>query len=179
MITELAMELRGADLDARTITGTVVPYDEVSYLVPDPAGERIARGAFAKSVRQRGDRIPLFRNHDHGTMLGSSRSWADATDGLTGVFRVRPGELGDAVLEEVRDGWLPGLSVGFRALTRTRGGDGVTEVREAQLAEVSLVTIPAYDSALVTREAQPAPSQLEEAVAWLRDYGARNRRAWL
>lgn len=177
-MSELAMELRGADMDARTITGTVVPYDEVSYLVPDPSGERIARGAFAKSIRQRADRVPLFRNHEHGVMLGSSRSWADGADGLTAVFGVRPGQLGDEVLEEVRGGWLPGLSVGFRALTRARGQDGVTEVREAQLAEVSLVTIPAYEGALVTREASDAATQLEEAMAWLRDYGSRNRRVW-
>ena len=47
-MTELAMEIRAVDVDERTIAGVVAPYDEISYLTPDPAGERIIRGAFRK-----------------------------------------------------------------------------------------------------------------------------------
>ena len=34
----------------RRIVGVVAPYDETTYLVPDPGGERIMRGAFKRSI---------------------------------------------------------------------------------------------------------------------------------
>ena len=85
----LAMELRAVSMDERTITGVVAPYDEVSYLVPDPKGERVIRGAFKKSILQRPTKIPLCRNHEHGRAIGMSREWADGPEGLTGTFHVR------------------------------------------------------------------------------------------
>jgi hypothetical protein len=143
------MEVRAVDMDQRTITGVCAPYDEISYLVPDPAGERIIRGAFAKSLRQRADKIFLFRGHDHGRAVARSTSFDDGDAGLVGVFHARPSSVGDETLEEARDGYLPGMSVGFRNVQLRRGDDGVREVVEAALLEVSLVTIPAYEGARV------------------------------
>lgn len=148
-MSALPMEIRAVNLDERTITGVCAPYDEVSYLVPDPSGERIVRGAFAKSLRQRHDRILLFRGHSHDRAIARSRSFEDAEGGLVGVFHARPSSVGDEALEEARDGYLPGLSVGFRPVNQRRGADGVREITEAALIEVSLVTIPAYDGARV------------------------------
>ena len=54
---ELAMELRSVDEPQRLVVGVVVPYDELTYLTPDPRGERVKRGAFARSIAHRGDRI--------------------------------------------------------------------------------------------------------------------------
>ena len=71
-VMNLAMEIRSVDLEERTLVGVVAPYDEVSYLVPDPGGERIMRGAFAKSIRQRSDKIPLHDNHGTDRRLGIS-----------------------------------------------------------------------------------------------------------
>jgi HK97 family phage prohead protease len=149
MTDQLAMEIRNVDVEQRTITGVVAPYDSTSYLVPDPAGERIMRGAFGKSIRQRETRIPLCLNHDHSGAVGMSTSWVDGDDGLTATFRVREGERYDTVLTDVRGGFLPGMSVGFVPLVRTRGADGVVEIREGKLMEVSLVLIAAYDGAQV------------------------------
>jgi len=143
------MEIRAVDIDERIITGVCAPYDEVSYLVPDPSGERIVRGAFTKSLRQRHDRILMFRGHDHDRAIARSRSFDDGDAGLVGVFHARPSLAGDEALEEARDGYLPGLSIGFRAMNTRRGADGVREVTEAALIEVSLVTIPAYAGAQV------------------------------
>jgi hypothetical protein len=136
-------------MDSRTITGVCAPYDEISYLTPDPSGERIIRGAFGKSLRQRHDKIFLFRGHDHGRAVARSQSFEDDESGLVGVFHARSSAIGDEALEEVRDGYLPGMSVGFRNVQLRRGDDGAREVVEAALIEVSLVTIPAYDGARV------------------------------
>jgi hypothetical protein len=87
----LPMELRGADVDGRTVDGCVVPYDEISYLTPNPDGERVLRGAFTKSATQRGSKIFLFRGHDHAHPVGRAVTFTDEPDGLHGTFRIRVG----------------------------------------------------------------------------------------
>jgi HK97 family phage prohead protease len=148
----LSMEIRSVDIPERSISGIVAPYDETTYLVMDPSGERIKHGAFTKSIRQRETRIPLIVGHDHGHRRGAvgfSRSWTDTADGLAAVFGIRADAVGDEVLEDVKSGYLPAMSVGFEPLTRTRAANGVLEVREAKLMEVSLVIVGAYDGAKV------------------------------
>lgn len=144
---QLIMEVRRADTLERTITGVVAPYDEVSYLTPNPGGERVIRGAFTRSLRGRESKVPLFRNHDHTYVMGRSIAFTESPSGLTGRFRINTGRLGDELFKEVRDGYLPGLSVGFRPLDARRGTDGVREVRDADLIEVSMVGVPAYSGA--------------------------------
>ena len=155
-LEQLPMEIRSVDTAAREMVGMVVPYDEVTYLTPDPNGERVLRGAFSKSIRQKGRKIALLRNHDQTRKLGNATDWSDGPDGLVGTFKMVDGEHGDLMLEDLRNGCLDSLSVGFRALTAQRGADGVREVKEAMLAEVSVVTIPAYAGAavLAVRNAQ-------------------------
>ena len=146
----LAMEVRSVDEAGRTIQGICVPYNETTYRVP--GGERIQRGAFKRSILHRSDRIPLCRGHNPDAVMGYSSSFTEETAGLLGDFVVNQGEPGDTLLSDVRNGYLPAMSVGFE-VTRNglvRGDDGVPEVREAKLVEVSLVGIPAYEGATVT-----------------------------
>ena len=79
-----------------------------------------------------------------------------APRGSRGHSMSGPSVSGDEALEEARDGYLSGMSVGFAPLNQTRGSDGVREVREARLLEVSLVVIGAYEGAkvLAVRNAQ-------------------------
>lgn len=156
MSNALAMELRNVNMDSREILGAVQVWDEVSYLVPTPGGERIKRGAFAKSIAERATRVPLCIGHNHERAVGMSKRWEDASAELSAVFGVRAGELGDQALEDARDGYLPALSVGFLPVQAARARDGVLEVREAKLMEVSLVLIGAYDGSrvLAVRNAQ-------------------------
>ena len=156
MTDQLAMEIRSVDTSERMLVGVVAPYDQTTYLVADPGGERIARGAFAKSIRQRADKVPLHDNHGTQRRLGVSKSFEDGDDGLVGTFSIIAGRLGDDLLDDLRNGALGGMSVGFQPLVTTRGDDGAREVREAKLVEVSVVGHPAYDGAgiLAVRRAQ-------------------------
>jgi hypothetical protein len=150
-VNELLMELRGVDAQARTITGVVAPYDEVSYMTPDPAGERILHGAFAKSIAETGAKVRLFVGHENrGASIGHATSWQDDPAGLSAVFTISASRRGDEALDDARNDGFGGLSVGFLPLRQQRGEDGVREVREARLMEVSLVGVPAYAGARIT-----------------------------
>lgn len=142
----LYMTVRKVDTTGRLISGLAVPYDSTSYLTEyGDQGERVLRGAFNKSIRQRDRKILLFRNHDHSRAVGISTKFANTDGGLDSEFYVPPSTIGDEVLAEVDAGLLPGLSVGYKPIRQRAGSDGANEVQEAQLLEVSLVTIPAYD----------------------------------
>lgn len=178
----LDMELREVQMPRRLIIGVVAPYNETSYLVPDPSGERICRGAFNRSIHHQhaahghfrgsgdavGRKIRLVLGHKREpAAIGLSESWRDDADGLTGVFRIRDGAEGDQVLANAEGGYYGGLSVEFVPVAGGRvrnADDGVWEVREAKLLQVALVDVPAYESALLTgamREAQ----QIVESIA--------------
>jgi uncharacterized protein len=146
-MSDLTMELRSVSEPERLITGIVAPYDEVTYLTGDPHGERMRRGAFTKSIQERGAKIPLLKNHDVTRKLGKSRCFREAPEGLIGEFVVNPGEYGDALLEECRNGYLEALSVGFVPVRVERGQDGAREILEAKLGEVSMVAVPAFEGA--------------------------------
>jgi HK97 family phage prohead protease len=146
---QLPMELRGVDSDGRTVDGVCVPYDEISYFTPNPAGERVMRGAFAKSVTQQAGKVFLFRGHDHNHPVGRAVSFSDQPDGLHGSFKIRASILGDEVLSDLREGYLPAMSIGFKPLQTRRGRNGETEIVEGMLKEVSLLPIGAYDGARV------------------------------
>lgn len=153
----LAMELRDVRAAERVVVGVCAPYDETSYLVPDPMGERVKRGAFARSIAARGGKVPLLRAHDAGRRMGTSRSFTESDDGLLGEFTVNAGDSGDALLEDCRLGYLAALSCGFQPIRAERGPDGVREVLEAKLVEVSLVGVPAYDGAQLVAVRAAAP----------------------
>lgn len=156
----VAMELRSVQISERLIIGRLAPYDETTYLVRDPSGERIRRGAFTRSIEMKSrdgvtekKRIRLFVGHGRGdeAAVGLSRDWTDGPDGLDGEFLVKEGPRGDEALADAAGGYFGGLSVEFAPVRggRVRADDGVVEVREAQLFGVALVGVPAYAGAEV------------------------------
>ena len=146
---QLSMEVRALNEDQRTVTGIAVPYDATTYRVP--GGEVVKRGAFSRSIQMRAGKIPLCRAHDPMHVMGYSTAFTEADEGLEGSFRVNDGDLGDQLLTDVRNGYLPSMSVCFEAVRDgiVRNSAGIREVREAKLVEVSLVGIPAYEGAAV------------------------------
>jgi HK97 family phage prohead protease len=151
------VELRGAP-DGRELTGLAVPYGTVSLLSPFPDGEQFARGAFKRTADHMGGRLPkLFRNHDWGVAVGTAVEMRETDAGLMATWRIADTPAGNAALQEIREGVLDSLSVGFRAIREGKVGR-VREVREAHLLEVSLVPMPVYEDARVMslREVDPA-----------------------
>lgn len=154
-----AVELRVPDTSERIVEGVVVPWNETSFLTPDPRGERFRPGSLTRTIKERGERVKLYRNHDHGTAIGKALAWKSTHEGgLWGQFRIAATPAGDDVLLELREGMLDAFSVGFRPVREARGGDGAREIVEAHLHEVSLCPIGAYDGARVLAMRSPSSS---------------------
>jgi HK97 family phage prohead protease len=148
--TFAGLELRVPDMSERIVEGVVVPWNETTFLTDDPRGERFRPGSLTRTIKERGDRVKLFRSHDHNVAVGRAMQWkATHEGGCWAQFRIAATAAGDAVLAEVREGMLDAFSVGFLPKRETRGTDGAREIIEAQLHEVSLCPIGAYDGARV------------------------------
>lgn len=144
------IEIR-SDGTGRTVHGIVVPFDRVAKVSDGgkPYDEMFQKGAFTKTIQERGDRVKLLSQHDaRRNPLGRAVMLREDDAGLYGEFRVSRTAAGDEALELLRDGALDSFSVGFTPINHRMSGR-VTVRTEVGLREASLVTFPAYESALV------------------------------
>lgn len=140
--------------DGRTFVGYAAMFDVPSE--PLPFTERIAPGAFAKTLRNKRRDVRLYVNHDSTMVLASKRSGTLRLEEDSRGLRVEA-ELPDTTYandlrELMRSGVVDKMSFGFQV---PRGGDTWSNdgkervLREIQLFEVSVVTgFPAYDQTM-------------------------------
>src|SRR4029077_5266751 len=141
--------------DGRTLDVRVVPYNTPALVAdpPDfaPYQEAFVPGAFDRQLTTPGrDRVWMNVEHEQGFRgaIGRSLRFDDHEDGLHGSFGVLENADGDKALSLIRDGFLTGLSLEFKALA-SRRLSGVVERVRAQLDAVSLCRFPAYAGAEV------------------------------
>jgi HK97 family phage prohead protease len=149
-ITVNEFELRdGAEGDGMTFTGYAAVFNSDSE--PLPFTERIAPGAFSRSLRSRNE-IKMFLNHDTSQVLASKRAGtlrlSEDTYGLRVEADLPQTSTGRDLAYLIKRGDISDMSFGFSV---PRGGDswsddGATrELREVRLHEVSVVPgWPAY-----------------------------------
>lgn len=125
------------------ITGLASPFGEV-----DSYGDTVAPGAYANTITQRGS-VPMLWSHDAAQPIGVWNQLEETQAGLRVRGKVTAGtQKGSEALALVKDGAVSGLSIGFRS-RGDRIENGVRVLSEIDLLEISLVTIPAADSARI------------------------------
>jgi len=166
-------------------TGGFEGYASV-FGVIDNAGDRIEKGAFARSLEtagQNGQLPPLLWQHDPRQPIGA---WREMREDAHGLYV--KGELFISDITRAREAYrllqekvVTGLSIGYRALKSHRDADGIRVLTEIELIEVSMVTFPANDFARISRVKSqlaegrvPSPREYE---AFLRDAGFSRRQA--
>lgn len=121
--------------------------------VPDSAGDVVAPGAFASSLRKRGlDRVRMLYQHFAHEPIGV---WEVLREDARGLYvrgrlitSIERGRDARALLEE---GAINGLSIGFRTLrARRERATGLRTLLEIELWEISVVTFPMLAQSQVT-----------------------------
>ena len=126
--------------------------------------ERVAPGAFDKSIEEAAAGLPLLLFHDDNQFpIGLSTSWESKADGLHGVWRLDTSDTAQRAGELAREGMLRWFSIGHTPIRSEwdmidpskwdpdKGPeymDSVTRL-EGRLLETSLVTTPAFATAQV------------------------------
>ncbi|MCZ7595257.1 MAG: HK97 family phage prohead protease [Hyphomicrobium sp.] len=118
----------------------------------DLAGDVVAPGAFAESIRKRGPTgIKLLFQHDANQPIGVWTQLREDARGLYAHGRLMP-EVARAreVHALMRAGALDGLSIGFRTVKGRRDRQsGVRRLEKIDLWEISVVTFPLLPEARV------------------------------
>lgn len=115
----------------------------------DRGGDVVRPGAFRRAI-ERGARVPLLWQHRSGAVVGEIEHLSEDRRGLRVIARIGRGESARRAARLLVAGELDGLSFGYR-VREARGGDGVRELVDLDLVEVSLVEKPMQPSARVHR----------------------------
>jgi HK97 family phage prohead protease len=119
----------------------------------DSDGDVIIRGAFAKSIQERGPssqtnrKIQFLRYHDFEQQIGIWESLEETNDYLIGIGKLGRSTKGSDALFDYEDGVIREHSIGFQLLPDKLmlRPDGIREVKEVVLWEGSAVTFGAND----------------------------------
>lgn len=167
-------------------TGIFEGYASV-FAVTDSTGDRIEKGAFAKSLAEHRnlDRLPpLLWQHDVKQPIGVFREVYEDARGLFVRGELFTGDILRAkeAWKLMREGVVTGLSIGYRARESHRDQkNGVRVLTDIELLEISMVTFPANTlarvacvKAVLASGKLPAPKEFE---AFLREAGLSRKQA--
>lgn len=138
----------------------------------DTDNDIVERGAFARSIAERGiGRIKLLWQHDFRKPIGKL---VEIREQERGLFVRGKLTLGVQQASEARalmlDGALDGLSIGFRTKrAEVDPKSRVRHIKDVDLLEISLVTLPANEQAVVQSVKQI--KTIREFEHFLRDEG--------
>ena len=156
----ITLDAAAGDAEApRTITGIAVPWD-VTATVSGGEKVRFQRGAFdvnAKAAR-------LLENHD-GRPIGIVTELVDLDEGLGFSASFAKSKAADDVVELIQMSAYDSVSVGAIPVKYTIAKDGTMIVSEANLIELSVVTVPAFQDAVITQIAASEPDTEVETEA--------------
>jgi HK97 family phage prohead protease len=149
--TEPEQRVNVADFEVRetaegmTFTGYAAVFNSDS--VPLPFTERIAPGAFKRSLQSRNE-VKLLWNHDAGEPLASVRGGTlkltEDERGLKVEATLANTTRGRDVSELIRSKTVDSMSFGFSVIKDSWSGD-VRTLQAVRLFEVSIVSSPAYE----------------------------------
>jgi len=150
-----------------TISGYAAVFNSDSE--PLPFIERIAPGAFTRSLKARNE-IKLLWNHDSGEPMaslrgGSLKLWEDVK-GLAYEATLANTTRGRDVAELIRSGVIDAMSFGFNVIKDTWDERGNRTLEAVRIHEISVVSYPAYTATAGTVSVRSTEGTIDaEALA--------------
>lgn len=136
-----SLELKWSDQTPGAFEGIAAAFGNV-----DLGGDVIEPGAFQASLvehKAAGTRPALLWQHDQAQPIGVIDALDETPAGLAIKGRLAVDtQKGSEAYALAKMGALDGLSIGYRAKKATRDARGIRKITAADLAEVSMVTLP-------------------------------------
>lgn len=143
------------DAARRIIEGVAVPYGPRAIAMKDGFRWRFQQGSLVPPEEI--SRNKLLRDHDLSQSQGPLSDYADTPAGMFVQYKVGRGADGDRTLAEAEDGVRDALSIGVDIFAWTpdplNPGVRLVSVPGATWYETSVLAVPAFDDARVTRVA--------------------------
>ena len=139
---------------SRQITGLAVPWNVKATL---SGGESVV--FLEGSLPEDGPMPKLLEYHDDTRVIGRVTERVSTAEGMMFVAKLSATRAADDALALLADGALDSVSVGAVPTKFKRLADGTLEVSEAKFVELSVVTVPAFESAQVFSVAASSPEE--------------------
>lgn len=139
----------------------------------DSYGDTVIKGAYAKTLVDRERPILLRWNH-HGPVIGKFLELKEDDTGLYVDFELTKGHsTAEDTAALLRHGAIDGLSIGYYIEESKMRDDGVLELQEISLREISVVEEPADPKALIEGKSafQECKNLKDVESVVRRDYG--------
>lgn len=140
----------------------------------DWGGDTIMPGAFKRTLAEHaGDLPPMFWSHDSSRVPGK---WLDMREDEKGLYvkgMLADTDLGSEIYELLKIDAVSGMSIGYMTRESDYTDDGVRKIRDLDLFEVSLVSLPMNPKAQVVHvksrlsakgEYVPDPAEIKREV---------------
>lgn len=146
----------------------------------DHVNDVIEKGAYKATIEKfkaNGSKMPLLYQHNTGDVRGVITYMAEDVKGLHVQGRLLKTERGQELREMLKEGAIRKMSIGFmpKLYEYDQGGD-IRVLKEIDLFEVSMVTFPANEAAVVTN-VKSLPDNEREFEKMLRQAGYSQNQA--
>lgn len=138
--------VKAADVSVseRKIIGWAASFDNI-----DRMNDTIKKGAFKKTLRERGKAVKLFYNH--AFPIGKPEVMREEDKGLYTESKVSATARGDEILQLVKDGVITDMSIGYEVIDFAQDNKtGLRTLKELKLYEFGPVDFGANDQAVIT-----------------------------
>jgi len=173
----IVSELRAAEGEERTVAGYAAVFNRETS-IGDRFVELVAPGAFAESIA--GGDVRALWSHNPDLVIGRTKNGSlqlrEDDYGLAFKLKLPDTNQGNDAFKLIRDGYVTGVSFGFRVKEEkwARGNETTPHKRtlvKVELFEISPTAFPAYeDTHVAAREATEA---LKEVTAqWEKEQAA-------
>lgn len=128
--------------------GTFSGFASTSHL--DRGGDIVDKGAFQRTLKERGDAVKILWQHDMNKPIGRPTLLEERDGGLYIEGKISDTELGREAMTLLKDGVVDSMSIGYSVNDSEYNAQGVRVIKDLDLYEVSLVTFPMNEKAKVT-----------------------------
>jgi HK97 family phage prohead protease len=132
--------------------GTIEGYGSTFGGLPDAYGDVVQKGAFSKTLQDRGTKVKMLWQHRSDSPIGVWDSMQEDSHGLKMTGRLLLSiQQGREAYELLKAGAISGLSIGYIPVQQDYDSKtGINTIKEVKLLETSVVTFPANTSATIT-----------------------------
>jgi HK97 family phage prohead protease len=129
----------------------------------DRGGDIVLPGAFAKSLERSGGEVVLQWQHQSDTPIGLLKAGEDQK-GLAVDGRISETTQGKDAAVLLKDRVIRKMSIGYITRKAEDGENGTRLLKEVDLLEVSLVTHPMNEAAVITQVKSLTPREIERVL---------------
>lgn len=149
----MAIEFKNVSFDVKDINEETNVFEGYASVFnnKDSHDDVIEKGAFTKTIQERGHKVKVLWQHDMWTPIGKAVEMKEDEYGLFVKAKISDTDEGRRAMTLIKDGVIDELSIGYSVVKDEIDRDtGVRKLKELRLFEFSPVTFASNDRAVIT-----------------------------